>query len=118
MQTLLSAARSLQSSGLPDLSGSGEHSYRHYRIGKDVVLRLEYINPQETKVRHMCARQACTLMRSSAFALTHLLILCCWIHLAKPQHIGSMLSVLTRCSTFAIQSAGSVKECPVSCRRP
>ena len=40
----------VQSSGIPDLSGSGDHSYRHYRIGKDVVLRLESISPKETKV--------------------------------------------------------------------
>lgn len=40
----------VQSSGIPDLSGSGDHSYRHYRIGKDVVLRMEYIGPKDTKV--------------------------------------------------------------------
>lgn len=41
----------VQSSGIPDLSGSGDHSYRHYKIGKAVVLRLESISPMETKVR-------------------------------------------------------------------
>ena len=40
----------VQSSGIPDLLGSSAHSYRHYRISKDVVLRLEYIGPKETKV--------------------------------------------------------------------
>ena len=39
-----------QSSGIPDLLGSGAHSYHHYRISKDVVLRLEYIGPKDTKV--------------------------------------------------------------------
>ena len=38
------------SGGLADLSGSGAHSYRHYRVGRDVVLRLEYISPEDTKV--------------------------------------------------------------------
>ncbi|CAL5228579.1 g11737 [Coccomyxa viridis] len=37
------------SSGVADLSGSGAHSYLHYRIGKDVILRLEFISPEDTR---------------------------------------------------------------------
>lgn len=47
----MTACFGLQSSGIPDLSGSGAHSYKHYRLGKDIVLRLEYISPKDTKVR-------------------------------------------------------------------
>ena len=47
----------LQSSGIPDLLGSGAHSYHHYRISKDVVLRLEFIGPKDTKVRHCAVRE-------------------------------------------------------------
>ncbi len=54
----------VQSSGLPDLSGSGDHSYRHYRIGKDIVLRLEAISPKETKV--------CTRLTSLSDAAAHI----------------------------------------------
>lgn len=35
----------------PDISGSGMHTYKHYRVGKDVILRVEYISPKETKAR-------------------------------------------------------------------
>ncbi|CAL5228580.1 g11739 [Coccomyxa viridis] len=48
-----STSTSSSSSGIPDLSGSGDHSYRHYRVGKDVVLRLESISPKETKAALM-----------------------------------------------------------------
>lgn len=34
-----------------DIAGSGYHDYKHYRIGKDVVARLEFITAKETKAR-------------------------------------------------------------------
>jgi hypothetical protein len=34
-----------------DISASGVHDFSHYRPGKDVFLRLEYIGASETKVR-------------------------------------------------------------------
>ena len=37
-----------QSDG-PDISGSGIHTYKNYRVDKDVILRVEYISPKETK---------------------------------------------------------------------
>ena len=46
------------SSGVADLSGSGAHSYLHYRIGKDVILRLEFISPEDTRV------STCTCLHS------------------------------------------------------
>ena len=45
--------------GVADLSGSGAHSYRHYRVGKDVVLRLEYISPNDTRVSTCTCSQSC-----------------------------------------------------------
>ena len=54
--SLMLCFAALQSSGIPDLLGSGAHSYHHYRISKDVVLRLEFIGPKDTKVRHCAVR--------------------------------------------------------------
>lgn len=45
LRTLLCA---WQSDGL-DISGSGAHDFKHYRTGKDVVTRLEYISSTQTK---------------------------------------------------------------------
>ena len=56
----------LQSSGIPDLLGSGAHSYHHYRISKDVVLRLEFIGPKDTKVQQ-CAVRSNSLRVSIVF---------------------------------------------------
>ncbi|BDA51087.1 hypothetical protein COCOBI_17-3070 [Coccomyxa sp. Obi] len=39
---------SSSSDGL-DITGSGIHDYKHYRLDKDVVLRLEYISANQTK---------------------------------------------------------------------
>ena len=47
------------SGGLADLSGSGAHSYRHYRVGKDIVLRLEYISPEDTRVTTCTQMNTC-----------------------------------------------------------
>ena len=41
-----------QSDGV-DIGGSGVHNYKHYRIGKDVVARLEFITAKETKARSL-----------------------------------------------------------------
>lgn len=40
----------LQSDGI-DISGSGVHDYKHYRMEKDVILRLEYMSQKQTKVK-------------------------------------------------------------------
>ena len=40
-----------QSDGL-DISGSGVHDYKHYRMGKDVITRVEYISSTQTKASH------------------------------------------------------------------
>ncbi len=38
----------MQSDGV-DISSSGNHDFKHYRLSKDVVLRLEYISAAQTK---------------------------------------------------------------------
>ena len=68
-ETLLCA---WQSDGL-DISGSGAHDFRHYRTGKDVVTRLEYISSTQTKASNLHGlprtavhTHACTLWRGLA----------------------------------------------------
>lgn len=57
------------SGGLADLSGSGAHSYRHYRVGKDVVLRLEYVSPEDTRVIIFTQMQSCLGMTDGGMSL-------------------------------------------------
>ena len=64
------------SSGVADLSGSRAHSYRHYRVGNNVILRLEFISPEDTRVSSCTCAQTCLGTSGvRAFPLAHLICL-------------------------------------------
>ncbi len=64
------------SSGVADLSGSGAHSYRHYRVGNNVILRLEFISPEDTRVSTSTCVQPClATLCVGTLALAHLICL-------------------------------------------